>query len=220
MLKRTLEPEVMDTFEEARTYDLMDHTSVNSRFVEDLLKASPIGRDVLDIGTGTALIPIELCERDETVRVMAFDAAVEMLELARYRLESAGMIDRIQLQHGDAKQMVFQDAFFDTVMSNSIVHHIPEPFTVLKEALRVLRPHGLLFIRDLFRPDSEEEVERLVAQYAAGEPEYAQQLLRQSFHAALRLDEVREMVSALGHDPSTVGMTSDRHWTWVTRRDS
>ena len=40
MLPRTLEPEVMDSPEEARDYDAMDHAEVNRKFVDDLLAAS------------------------------------------------------------------------------------------------------------------------------------------------------------------------------------
>lgn len=218
MLPRTLEPEVMDTQEDAMEYDAMDHSHVNRVFVEDLLQCEPLGRDVLDVGTGTALIPIELCARHEDVRVMAYDASVEMLEVARFHLESKGLTHRIQLQFGDAKAMIFQDAYFDTIMSNSIVHHIPEPAIVIAEMVRVLRPGGLLFIRDLYRPDTEAEVEHLVDTYARGETDFSRQLLRQSFHAALRLDEIQAMVGRLGFPASTVTMTSDRHWTWNARK--
>ena len=150
---------------------------------------------------------------------MALDASVEMLELARYHLESHNMTQRIQLQFGDAKQMVFDNAFFDTIISNSIVHHIPDPIGVLSEATRVLRPGGLIFVRDLVRPDSEDAIESLVKLHASNESPYSQQLFRQSFHAALRLEEIQDLVSRLGFDPSSVSMSSDRHWTWVARKN-
>ena len=53
-LERVLEPEVMDTYEEARDYDSMDHQAVNKLFVDDLLAVGNIGNDILDVGTGTA----------------------------------------------------------------------------------------------------------------------------------------------------------------------
>ena len=40
MLSRVLEPEVMDTPEEARDYDSMDHAAVNRLFVTDFLFAA------------------------------------------------------------------------------------------------------------------------------------------------------------------------------------
>jgi SAM-dependent methyltransferase len=98
-------------------------------------------------------------------------------------------------------------------MSNSIIHHIPEPLDCFREMVRVLRPGGLLFVRDLMRPESAEEVERLVRENAADETEYSQQLFRQSLHAALTLEEVRETIAQLGLSGDCVQATSDRHWT-------
>jgi ubiquinone/menaquinone biosynthesis C-methylase UbiE len=219
-LPRVLEPEYMDTDEEAVEYDMMDHSTVNRKFAEELLAQGNLGRDILDLGTGTARIPIELCKRCEDVRVMASDAAVSMLELARYNLEVESMIGRIVLHHGDSKKLNFPDAYFDTVMSNSLVHHIPEPMKMLSEAVRVLRPSGLVFIRDLCRPDDNDQVEWLVKEYCGEETDSAQQLFRQSLHAALTLEEMRAMVVDLGFSPDGVQMSSDRHWTWAGRKPS
>ena len=55
----------------------------------------------------------------------------------------------------DAKQLPFDAASFPVVISNSIVHHIAEPRDVIAEAIRVTAPGGLLFHRDLARPDDE-----------------------------------------------------------------
>ncbi len=59
MLDRVLEPEVMDTVEEAVDYDAMDHAEVNRRFVDDLLavlnatELAAAGRTcrLMDLGT-------------------------------------------------------------------------------------------------------------------------------------------------------------------------
>jgi ubiquinone/menaquinone biosynthesis C-methylase UbiE len=237
-LSRVLEPEVMDSPQEATDYDAMDHREVNRRFVDDLLaRAQGSGfrvqqgnstpsleprtvnpepfLDVLDLGTGTALIPIELCKRFADCRVMAVDAAVSMLDLARYNVEAASLVQRIELAHVDAKSLPFGDRMFDVVMSNSIVHHIPEPIHVLREAVRVTKPGGLLFIRDLVRPDSDEQLRRLVETYTAGANDHQRQMFADSLHAALSLDEIRALVAELGFEPETVQKTSDRHWSWT-----
>ncbi len=241
-LPRILEPEVMDTPEEAVDYDAMDHRAVNSRFVDDLLAAlsskfqvqssklaasnfftlnfepGTLNLDVLDLGTGTAQIPIELCRRLGECRVMALDAAGQMLELARYNVEAAGLIERIQLVRADAKRLGFEDGTFDVVMSNSIVHHILEPLLIVTEAVRVVKSGGLVFFRDLLRPDSLERLRALVHNYAGSENEHQRQMFANSLHAALTLDEVRELVVSLGYTQETVQQTSDRHWTWSARR--
>ena len=60
-IERRIELEPIDSFQKAMEYDDLDHRETNERFVDDLLASGPLAGDVLDIGTGTALIPIELC---------------------------------------------------------------------------------------------------------------------------------------------------------------
>jgi ubiquinone/menaquinone biosynthesis C-methylase UbiE len=217
-LSRILEPEVMDSPQEALDYDAMDHTAVNLKFVDDLLAVCPTPGDTLDLGTGTAQIPIALCRAESACRVLAGDAAVSMLELARYNIEAAGLISRIQLTQLDAKSLPFASEMFATVISNSIVHHIPEPEAVLTEAVRVTESGGQLFFRDLLRPSGESELDRLVAIYAADCNEHQRLMFAESLHAALSLEEIRQLVASLGFDSRTVSQSSDRHWTWSARK--
>ena len=224
MLTRILEPEVMDTAEEARDYDSMDHSGVNRVFVDDLLVAatnaglSLSSVEMLDLGTGTAQIPIELCRRADGAKIVAIDLAEEMLKLARLNVEAASLLDRIRLERVDGKRLPYANGMFAAVISNSIVHHIPEPRSVLAEALRVVRPGGLIFIRDLLRPADDATVRRLVDAYAAGANDHQRFLLDASLRAALSLGEIRELVASFGFSPDMVEATSDRHWTWSVRR--
>ncbi len=217
-LARILEPEAMDTREEAAEYDAMDHEAVNERFVDDLLALGPVAGDVLDLGTGTARIPILLCQRADECRVMATDLAIQMLEVARYNVEVAGLTERIQLAHADAKRLPYHQIQFHFVVSNSIIHHVPEPAVVLAEAVRVTAPGGRLFFRDLLRPDSEQQLDQLVEQYAGNESASARAMFAASLHAALTVAELQALVAALGFAPESVSQTSDRHWTWSAVR--
>lgn len=225
MLKRTLEPEVMDTQAEALAYDEMDHREVNERFVEDLLAfieetggADPSEesefREFLDLGTGTARIPILLCNALPSARIFAVDLSIEMLEVARLNVEISSNTDRIMLGVCDAKRLEMEDQRFDTVISNSIIHHIPDPRSTFAEATRVCRNGGTLFFRDLLRPDSDDDLERLVAMYTGDETDHARKMFADSLRAAFTLGEVADYVSELGFPPDTVRQTSDRHWTW------
>ena len=225
MLDRILEPEVMDTPEEAMIYDDMDHSAVNEAFVSDLISFLGINADthaemidIFDIGTGTARIPILLADQIPQCRIMGGDASVAMLDVAKINIDIAGLLDRVQLARIDAKQTDYEDGFFTGVMSNSIIHHIPEPLAVLRESVRLTEPGGWLFFRDLVRPESSEQLEQLVATYCGEEPESAQKLFRESLQASLSLAEIREMVASLSFAPETVQMTSDRHWTWAARK--
>lgn len=223
MLTRVLEPEVMDSPLEAADYDAMDHTQVNRVFVDDFLaacqengltSASSFATAILDLGTGTAQIPIELLKWNAELRVTAIDLAESMLKLARKNVATAGFARQIRVERVDAKGLPYPTGHFTAVMSNSIVHHIPEPKTVLAEACRVLRAGGVLFVRDLLRPENDAQVRNLVATYAAGANDRQRQLFEASLRAALSLSEIHEIVACLGYDPRRVWQTSDRHWTW------
>jgi ubiquinone/menaquinone biosynthesis C-methylase UbiE len=220
MLARVLEPEVMDTPDDARDYDAMDHSAVNATFAADFLALWGGCADrVLDVGTGTAQIPVELCKRcGFGSQITAIDLADHMLALARRNVAAAGISDRVHLEKVDAKRFPYRDGEFEGVISNSIVHHIPEPAAVLAEMHRVCDVGGLIFVRDLLRPPDEATLRRLIATYAAGCNPHQTQLFADSLRAALTVDEVRELVGRVGYAPETVQPTSDRHWTFAAVR--
>jgi ubiquinone/menaquinone biosynthesis C-methylase UbiE len=214
MLDRVLEPEAMDSPEEAADYDAMNHGDVNRRFAAEFLAIGPIGGEILDLGTGTAQIPIELCRQWPAARILAVDLSESMLRLAARNIEAAGLAGQIRLERIDAKRLPYPDGAFAAVMSNSIVHHVPDPTGLFAEAWRVTAPGGRIFFRDLFRPADEATLRQLVQTYAGNENAHSQQMLADSFRAALTVDEMRALVAPLGCDPASVQATSDRHWTW------
>ena len=105
MLSRVLELELMDSPEAALDYDEMDLAEVNARFVDDFLAFhGPCrGGPILDFGTGTARIPIQLCVKDKAARILAIDLAPEMLRLGEKNVAAASLGDRIILLLLDAK---------------------------------------------------------------------------------------------------------------------
>ena len=209
----------MESSEEAMAYDAMDHHGVNVQFVQDLIAAGcPLHGSVVDLGTGTAQIPIELCRVLPTINVVGIDLSEEMLVLAEKHIASSSFRERIRTEKLDAKKISDQAEQYDVCVSNSIVHHIPFPADVFFQAVQVTRPGGLLFWRDLVRPESDAEVQHLVQTYAGRENEYQQRLFSDSLYAALRLEEVKNFVANLDFDPAGVTRTSDRHWTWSAKK--
>ncbi|MBN2022022.1 MAG: methyltransferase domain-containing protein [Pirellulales bacterium] len=219
LLPRVLEPEeAMDTLAEAVDYDSMDHAQVNRAFVADLLAVGPNVDAMLDLGAGTAQIPIELCRQCPTARVLAVDMAGHMLALGRRNVRDAGLAGRIALARADAKRLPHPANRFPTVFSNSLLHHVPDPAVVVREIWRVLAPGGLAFLRDLFRPADEAALARLVDTHAAGANAHQRRMFADSLRAALTVEEMGRLVADLGVDPSTVQATSDRHWTWAANK--
>src|SRR5207302_6510218 len=98
MLPRVLEPEVMVSPQEARDYDAMDHAAVNRVFVADFLVVWDGRLPLLDLGTGTARIPIELCREEPRAELLAVDLSDAMLAVARHNVHRADLRSRIRLQ--------------------------------------------------------------------------------------------------------------------------
>jgi ubiquinone/menaquinone biosynthesis C-methylase UbiE len=209
-MDRVLEPEIMDTPEEAATYEEMDHGEVNQAFVARLIALGARGR-MLDIGTGPGDIPLLAVERIPDANVVAIDLAPRMLALAESRLAASPHGSRVELRLADAKALDFEDASFDAVFSNTILHHLADPRPLLREAHRVLRPGGVLLVRDLYRPPNPARVAELVALHAASASEYGRELFRASLCAALTPSELRAVADEAGLTDARLVVDTDRH---------
>lgn len=212
-MQRVLEPEVMDTWEDAIEYDSMDFTEVNMAFAKLAVELGPSTGDVLDVGTGTARIPILIWQMRPHWQLTAIDFSKNMLLVGGRNVEAAGLQQQIQLEWVDAKRMPYPDHHFDMVISNSIVHHLPDALPFFREVKRVLKPNGGIFLRDLLRPADEETMDAHVSSIGAEYNEYQKKLFRDSLNASFTLDEVNQLVQAAGLEGVKVYQSSDRHWT-------
>jgi ubiquinone/menaquinone biosynthesis C-methylase UbiE len=212
-MQRVTEPEVMDSSQEAIEYDSMDFLEVNTAFAERAIALGPPQGLILDAGTGTARIPILMCQQRPQWQIIGIDLAQSMLEIGQKNVEHAGLQQQIKLELVDAKQMPYPDEHFDMVVSNSIVHHLPDPLPFLLELKRVLKPNGAILLRDLMRPDSLETLQAIVDREAGDCNAHQKQLFRDSLHAAFTLDEVNELLQQAGLEGVNVYQSSDRHWT-------
>ena len=212
MLERVLEQEVMDTKKDADEYASFDNTAVNSEFVSRALELAPTTGYVLDIGTGPADIAILLAQRAPGLSVLAIDLGEHMLATARENVRRANLANRVEIRKADAKATGLPNAAFDMVLSNSLVHHIPEPTLFFREMNRVARPGAALFVKDLHRPQTEAELEHLVDSYATDCTDYQRRAFWESLHAGLTVAEVLSICRSLEIPGANVRRCSDRHW--------
>ncbi len=212
-MKRIVEPEVMDTREEAEAYDAMGHGEVDRAFAKRFLELGGGFGHALDVGCGPAQIPIMLTSRRPDMRFDAVDLSEEMLRIARRRAEEAGVQDRIAFRLADAKALPFPDNFFDSLISNSIVHHVHDAMRALREMSRVVKPAGAVLIRDLIRPETTAEAQAFVDKYAGGDTPHQQQMYYDSYLAAFTIKEVKAMLAKMNLPGARVVQSSDRHWS-------
>jgi ubiquinone/menaquinone biosynthesis C-methylase UbiE len=213
MLERKLEQEVMDSELDASEYAAFDNRAVNAEFVARALELAPAEGLVLDVGTGPGEIPILLAERAPGLRIVAIDLAEHMLALARANVARAALTDRIEIVCRDVKATGFSEGRFDLVICNSLVHHSPDPEALFRELRRITRPGAGLFIKDLHRPGSMAELERLVEIHARGCTEYQRQSFFDSLHSGLTVSEIEAICARIGWSDVQVRRCSDRHWS-------
>lgn len=102
------------------------------------------GRDVLELGCGTAKNTTWLAERAR--RVVGMDFSRGMLEVARTRLVAANVE---LVEHDVQRPWPIRDAQFDFVIGDLILEHVETLAPVFAEAVRVLRPGGTMFVCEL-----------------------------------------------------------------------
>ncbi len=215
ILSRVLEPEVMDSIEEAIAYDRMDFTIINTDFADRAIElASHLdSATVLDVGTGTARIPILIAERRSQWKIIGIDLAESMLTIGKENIDRAHLSPQIELAVIDSKEMPYEDNYFDLVISNSLVHHLPDPLPFFREVKRVLKPRGALLIRDLLRPNSQAKIQEIVGTIASECDDQQKQLFADSLHAAFALTEIQQLVTETGWKNVHLYQSSPRHWT-------
>lgn len=115
-----------------------------------LLQMLPRHWTVADLGCGTGnaaelLAPL-------VRRVVAVDQSPVMLEAARKRMESAGLLN-VEFAEGRLEKLPLANASVDAVVCLLVLHHVESPTSVLKEMRRVLRPGGVVMVVDMIEHD-------------------------------------------------------------------
>ncbi len=207
-MQRQPEPEYMDLADEADAYAEADFNDVNQVFAERLFElADDAPYSALDLGTGPADIPRRVTLGRPHWRIAALDAAFAMLRIAHAR----GWDHAFMLVQGDAKGLPFADHAFDVIFTNSILHHLSDPFLFWREIKRVAKPGALLFLRDLSRPETGEQAHAIVVKHSGNESELLQEEFYRSLLAAYTPNEIRVQLTQAGLHGLHVEQITDRH---------
>jgi 2-polyprenyl-3-methyl-5-hydroxy-6-metoxy-1,4-benzoquinol methylase len=175
--------------------------------------AAEPGVQVLDVGTGIARIPIDICRQHHQIFVTAVDRSATLLARARRHIEEARLARRIDLQQATAASLPYRDGQFDAVISNGLIHHVADPAAALREMIRVLKPRGVLCVRDTLPQSDFGLIAAVLARPTTADSAAAPNKHQPAWRDSLNLDQARQLAQAAGLPLDWVATAGRRHWT-------
>jgi Methylase involved in ubiquinone/menaquinone biosynthesis len=97
---------------------------------------------LLDFGSGTGNITNHLIKYDSDI--LAADVSEKSLKKLINKFNDDSKLSTFKLNGEDLKE--FNDNSFDMIVTYSVLHHIPDYLSIIREFIRVLKPGGILFI--------------------------------------------------------------------------
>lgn len=213
-MQRIPEPELMDDGAQARAYAGADFGEPHQHFIalfRDRFPQLELAGEVLDLGCGPCDITRRFAQAFPQASLHAVDGAMAMLELAQAINRREGLADRIELVHATLPGLELPQRHYHTIISNSLLHHLHDPHVLWNTLQQVAKPFANVFVMDLIRPESEQQVRAIVEQYAAGEADILRHDFYYSLCAAFTPEEVTQQLQEHSLSQLHLEVVSDRH---------
>jgi 2-polyprenyl-3-methyl-5-hydroxy-6-metoxy-1,4-benzoquinol methylase len=213
MMDRMLEPEVMDDEAQVLAYAQADFSKENQGFVDRFREYFPefTQGHVFDLGCGPGEIPLRLARAVPGCRITGVDASAPMIRLAEQAAAQAGLSERVSFRCERFQDIAGANQA-DAVISNSLLHHVPNPLQFWHKVRMLVKPGSPVLVMDLLRPESPEAAQAIVDQYAAGAPEILRRDFYNSLLAAFTEDEIGSQLAQMNLTRLLIDVPDDRHW--------
>ena len=155
------------------------------------------GDVVLDLGSGAGFDAfLALKKVGDTGKVIGVDFTEEMVEKAR-GLAVKYNVKNIEFRLGDIEDLPIEDESIDVVISNCVINLAPDKRQVFKEAYRVLKKTGRMYVSDIVLLSELSEKQRndesLIAGCVGGallKDDYLEIIAQSGFHYRIMGEDV------------------------------
>ena len=205
----------MNEPEQARAYAEADFEQPHAMFIglfRETFGTVPAAARVLDLGCGPGDITFRFARAWPQCHVHGVDGSDAMLLLAEKALGGEPSLQgRVHFLKGMLPELELPCPQYDIIISNSLLHHLPDPAVLWQTVKAFAAPDAMIFIMDLKRPASIAEAARLRDTYAHGEPEVLQCDFYNSLLAAFDVGEIQAQLNDEGLADLNIRIVSDRH---------
>lgn len=148
---------------------------------QDMIKILPgvAGKKILDFGSGRGEFSVSLAKLGGLVT--GIDLGPDLVALSK-RVASVNDVE-CDFVVGSVAELPFEDATFDYVVGNGVLHHLPPRLLVdsLREASRVLKPGGMAFFNEpIENSKAFEFVQNVIPVERPGMPEHRPSILQRA----------------------------------------
>ncbi len=127
------------------------HQSISQRTAEVnagfFLRHLRPGMNLVDCGCGTGSITVGLAEAVSPGEVIGFEISASDVDLARERAKKGGHTN-LRFEVADVYELPLPDESVDAVFFHANLAHLNDPVKALREAHRVLKPGGVVGVRE------------------------------------------------------------------------
>ena len=146
--------EIIQAFRTNNVADYLNYTAVNARIGEGMI--------LLDAGCGVCGPAIHFATHIEGVQIEACTISSVQAEMAHEKIKENGLAERVRVTEGDYHEInkIYPHTHFDRVYFLESFGHSSDKKRLIHAAWDVLKPGGMIYIKDLFRREVEDEWEQ------------------------------------------------------------
>lgn len=185
----------MNDFEQIKSWNISNRKNIIDFFLLKIQEKNPTieKEKIIDIGCGVADYSIALCKKFPNIEITGIDASRNMIIQANENIKKSNLSSNISLKNIKIPNNLINKKY-DISFSINLLHHLENPLDLWRSMQNFTKENGKIFVMDLIRPNSFDDVELIVNQYAKNEPGLYKKDFENSLKAAYSIDEINKQL--------------------------